>query len=229
MLRRWVYTAMAFSHYSNQVESKLDAEAKILAEVTRAEALESLIRRAADPRPVDAPITSNDLVGRSQSSAYFNLLYIRALQTGAKDWWNNLALAGVPVGRGHKIEYHHIFPKARVKNRFPAELVNSIANLGFLSALGNKRVSAKDPAKYLAGVDPGELEKQWVPPDPSLWNVDRFPEFCAARRELLADALNEMLELPRHTRAGVAGENVSGEPGSDEIVEEASDEDAWEE
>ena len=31
-LRRWVYTAMAFSYYSNQVEGKLDIDARLVRE-----------------------------------------------------------------------------------------------------------------------------------------------------------------------------------------------------
>jgi hypothetical protein len=34
-----------------------------------------------------------------------------------------------------------------------------------------------------------------VPNDPALWQPDRFDEFCAARRALIADGLNDMLGL----------------------------------
>jgi hypothetical protein len=38
---------------------------------------------------------------------------------------------------------------------------------------------------------------QWIPDDPALWNVDAFTEFCAARRELLVAALNQLLGLTK--------------------------------
>lgn len=36
-----------------------------------------------------------------------------------------------------------------------------------------------------------------MPLDPTLWTLDRFPDFLAARRELLASRINEYIgELP---------------------------------
>lgn len=198
LMTRWVFTAMAFSHYSNQVESKLEAEAKAIREQPSDQLWPDLLRRASGARSIDSSITPNDLVDKTHRSPLFSLLYIAALKREAKDWWNNLALAGAPIGRGHKIEYHHIFPQARTLRRYPDSLRNSIANLAFLSALGNKKVGAKDPAEYLAAVDGGELEKQWVPSDQELWAIEKFEDFSSERRRLLADALNGMLGLPNY-------------------------------
>ncbi|MGH2661972.1 MAG: hypothetical protein ACRDH8_04025, partial [Actinomycetota bacterium] len=223
LLVRWTYTAMAFSRYSNQVESKLDAEIKVLDERRGEEALTDLIRRASDPRPVGTPLTSSDLLDKKSSSALFHLMYIRALRSKAKDWWNNLALADTPVGRGHKIEYHHIFPKARLKGRYTSDLVDSVANLAFLSALGNKRVSARDPAKYLANADSQELNKQWIPSDKILWDVAKFEQFLGARRTLIADALNEMLGLKDQTSTADLGQTV-GEDPEDAVIDELQEE-----
>jgi hypothetical protein len=195
-LRRWLYTAMAFSHYSNQVESKLDAEAKAIRELPTGDLWSDLIRRASGPRSVDSPVAPVDLEEKGSRSPFFNLLYIAALDVGAKDWWNNVALASAPIGRGHKIEYHHVFPQAKTKSIYKASLRDSIANLAFLSAIGNKRVGAKDPSTYLPAIDSTELAKQWVPPGPALWVLDRFPDFCSARRYLLAQQINKMLGLP---------------------------------
>ena len=55
-LRRWVYTAMAFSHYSNQVEGKLDIEARLIRERSGEALWDKLLRRASGARPVGAKI-----------------------------------------------------------------------------------------------------------------------------------------------------------------------------
>jgi hypothetical protein len=231
-LRRWLYTAMAFSHYSNQVESKLDAEAKAIRELPAGQLWDDMIRRASGPRSANSPIAPADLEDKGNRSPLFNLLYIAALEAGAKDWWNNLALAGAPVGRGHKIEYHHIFPQAKTRTRYPASLRDSIANLAFLSALGNKKVAAKDPATYLAATDAAELEKQWIPPDSSLWPLDRLSDFCAARRRLLAAQLNTMLGLPTSSQVEAPAVPLSDEePDAAELDEGSAavmtDDDTW--
>lgn len=229
---RWLLTAMAFSHYSNQVESKLEAEAKAVRELSPGDLWPELIRRASGPRSADSSISPVDLVDKTHRSPLFNLLYIAALRRGAKDWWNNLTLSGVPVGRGHKIEFHHVFPQALTKGRYPDSLRNSMANLAFLSGLGNKKVGAKDPKEYLAGVDGQELRNQWVPLDPSLWDVERFEEFLEARRRLMAADLNEMLGLPPYQEAPAPSqplEDVDFDPteldeGSAPVTDE---EDLW--
>jgi len=40
---------------------------------------------------------------------------------------------------------------------------------------------------------PGVLASQWIPEDPALWQVENYPDFLAARRELLAGAANSFL------------------------------------
>ena len=64
-------------------------------------------------------------------------------------------------------------------------MVNEIANLAFLTKQANIKISATDPLAYLREIkekDPKALEAQFVPMDESLWTVDKFPEFLAARR-----------------------------------------------
>jgi hypothetical protein len=82
-------------------------------------------------------------------------------------------------------------------NRVHKEMVNEIANLAFLTKEANIKISASDPLAYLATVQetyPGALEAQFVPMDESLWTVEKFPEFLAARRELIADGINVFMD-----------------------------------
>lgn len=198
-LRRWVYTAMAFSHYSSQVETKLDAEARVVQSERGQRLIDELVRRASGPRSVDSPISPDDLERRSASSSFFTLLYIAALQAGVKDWRSQIAMSAQPMTSTSKIEYHHVFPKAKVSRKYGAEVTNSLANLAFISGKTNREIGAKDPAVYLPTIHRDRLDEQWIP-DSDTWQVDRFPEFLAARRELLTCVLNEMLGLPAYVR-----------------------------
>jgi hypothetical protein len=45
--------------------------------------------------------------------------------------------------------------------------------------------------------DPLVLRARWIPTDESLRAIERFDEFCAARRELLAGALKAVGALAR--------------------------------
>jgi hypothetical protein len=83
--------------------------------------------------------------------------------------------------------------------------VNALANFCFLTKDTNIAISDSAPRDYfrkIASDYPGALESQWVPMDEQLWEVERYRDFLAARRELLADAANRVLEDLLHPAAG---------------------------
>ncbi|RZT87177.1 hypothetical protein EV383_4086 [Pseudonocardia sediminis] len=215
-LRRWVYTAMAFSHYSSQVESKLDAEARLINSEEGQRLVDELIRRASGPRSMDSPLSPADLERRGVTSSFFTLLYIAALGAGVKDWHSHIAMSAQPMTSTSKIEYHHVFPKARVSRRYGNELTNSLANLAFISGKTNREIGAKDPAGYLPKIHAERLTEQWIPGEET-WHVDRFEQFLAARREALAAVLNDMLGLPPYT-PGAARSQLDEMPEDDEQI-----------
>ncbi|WP_327421139.1 DUF262 domain-containing protein [Streptomyces sp. NBC_01230] len=216
LLRRWVYTAMAFSHYSLQVEGKLDAEARLVKGRGGEQLFTELIRRAFGPRSVGSPIHPRDLEQKYSTHAFFRLLYIAALQEKARDWATNIAISDKPMSSGSKIEYHHVFPRARVQTKYLKEEWNSLANLAFVTGQTNKMISSKLPSEYMAKIAPARLAEQWIPDDSELRSLDRFPDFLAARRHLLANVLNELLGLPSYT--GQTGHRDTDEPPADDEV-----------
>jgi hypothetical protein len=75
--------------------------------------------------------------------------------------------------------------------------VNEIANRSFLNANTNLTISNKSPEKYLPGVEqnyPGALVSQFVPVDPSLWELEKYEDFLATRRGLIARKINEFMK-----------------------------------
>jgi hypothetical protein len=224
LLRRWVYTAMAFSHYSLQVEGRLEAEARLIRSRAGEELFTELIRRASGPRSVDSPLNPRDLEQKYSTHPFFKLLYIAALRGGARDWATNIAINDQPMSSGAKIEYHHVFPRARVQAAYPKEEWNSLANLAFVTGQTNKMISAKLPAEYMAHVAAERLAEQWIPADRDLRSLDRFPRFLAARRRLLADVLNGLLGLPAHTDRGDRADRPDTDevPADDEVIAESA-------
>jgi len=83
-----------------------------------------------------------------------------------------------------------------VDNYTHRQAVNEIANRAFLTAASNLGLSNKSPAEYLPEIEtkyPGALKSQFVPMDSELWRIERFSDFLAARRELIARKLNEYM------------------------------------
>ncbi|MFJ3616987.1 DUF262 domain-containing protein [Streptomyces iakyrus] len=219
LLRRWVYTAMAFSHYSLQVEGKLDAEARLIKSREGEGLFDELIRRASGTRSLDSALHPRDLEQKYSTHPFFKLLYIAALRGTARDWATNIAISDQPLNTGATIEYHHVFPRARVQGTFAKEEWNSLANLAFITGQTNKMISSRPPAQYMTEIAAERLAEQWIPEEPELWSLDRFPDFLAARRRLLANVLNEALGLPRYD-GQTAPQDADELPADDELIVE---------
>lgn len=101
------------------------------------------------------------------------------------------------LGHLTSLQVHHIFPKALLyKHGYGRSEVNAVANFSFLTQQTNLAIGKRPPEEYFAETEqkhPGALESQWIPTDPQLWRPDRYLDFLAARRELLANAANGFL------------------------------------
>jgi hypothetical protein len=111
------------------------------------------------------------------------------------------------LGRLSSLEVHHIFPKAKLRAHggYTQNQINAVANFCFLTKKSNLEISDRSPGEYLAACEknfPGVLTSQWIPDDPALWQIDRYPDFLAARRKLLAEAANSFLTELRTGGAG---------------------------
>lgn len=197
VLSRWVYAVMAFSSYSGSSETALELDIKNINEKTADEALNLLRKRAFGTFSLEGSISPRDFEGKGASSGWFNLLFVHALQSKAVDWSTEMRIQLTPMTSGFKIEYHHFFPQAQMKNREPKELWNSLANLTFITAKTNKIISDRLPSEYVPelGITNEHLNQQLLPIDATLLELDRFTEFVEARRLLQAQALNQLIGL----------------------------------
>ena len=50
---------------------------------------------------------------------------------GAKDWCSNLAITLNHSGSNHRLQFHHIFPKAVLKSSYTSREADGIANFMF--------------------------------------------------------------------------------------------------
>jgi hypothetical protein len=138
-----------------------------------------------------------DITGKNARSPIFSLLFVALRNAEAKDWKTGLKISLGDTGRRHKIQFHHIFPKARIKHAYDRREVNEIANLAFIGGGSNQKISAQHPQKYLAEVlaerGKGALEAQCVPTDPTLHEIERYRDFLVERRQRLVARLNEFI------------------------------------
>lgn len=164
----------------------------------------------------------------------YPILYWMTRVGGAMNFCDGVQLKTGLLGKGSKLQVHHIFPKAVLyKAKYMRPQVNAIGNFCFLTAACNQWISATAPVEpstrnkgiedpdlrlirsegYFPWVQekyPGVLESQWIPMDKDLWKVENYPDFLDARRQLLASAANKYLAdlNPGH----IESENVPPPP-----------------
>lgn len=168
----------------------------------------SIIRQGGGPGELQArlmqqvgrfAIEAEELEGRNQRSALFKTMFMAFKKAGAKDWRSNLAIALNHSGSHHKLQFHHIFPKALLKGRYPDRDINDIANLSFIGGKTNRGISDKAPEKYipelLAKNGKSAFVTQCIPLDEELLRVENYRDFLAHRRALIAERLNEYLGI----------------------------------
>lgn len=193
-LLRWLYVAMLRSRYTGGSETALDEDLKA---VQSQEPVEGLLRNALPPG-VSATVAPEEFDDAGTRSPLFALTYAAIRRNNAKDWFTGVGLNTDVVGGDHAIEIHHIFPKARLKELGASRKDrDEIANLAFLGARPNKKISATPPTTYLAELakeHPERLKAQFIPMDPKLWELERFQDFLASRREALAEAVNLLVQ-----------------------------------
>ncbi|HWT03520.1 MAG TPA: DUF262 domain-containing protein [Pyrinomonadaceae bacterium] len=195
-LRRWFLLANSFSRYAGPSETILNQDLAMLG--SDCENISGLLDQLLRDQRGEPKVRSQDLERAGTSSPFFPLSYLGAIRRNATDWFKGIKIRRDSFAEDQNIEYHHIFPKkhlnARSVDRYTRD---EMANLAFLGQKANRRILAREPADYLAEIaehDPARLEAQFVPMDRSLWELDRYEDFLAARRQLLADAMNEVLE-----------------------------------
>jgi len=193
-LRFWVLVANAKGRYSRgSSETILDQDLAILKQGGGAPELIDRLRLQVGR----LDITPDELEGRNQRSALFRTMFLAFRQAGAKDWRSNLAIALDHSGVQHRLQFHHVFPKAVLKSAYTAREADDIANLAFIGGKTNRAISDKPPADYfpplIAKAGLVAFDAQCIPTEGTLLQVESYKAFLTWRREQVAQRLNAFL------------------------------------
>lgn len=191
-LHRWLLIASICGHYSKgSSESIMDQD---LAAIDRGVSI-SEMTAAFDKQGWTGAIEEKEILGKFHGSAYFGLMYLAMEDAGAKDWRHHTRINLSNVGSVLKVQFHHIFPRARLKayGGYDTSEINDISNLAFIGGSTNRRISDKDPAEYLPVIRPEDRQAQCVPLDESLYALNNYRAFIIERRKLIVNLLNDYL------------------------------------
>ncbi len=203
----WYVHSFLWGRYAGSTETVLNTDLQLVdpalrgpqarSEQAAGDPLDRLIAELRRHRG-DLRINSEDMLGWSKGARFYPLLYMLSRVGGARDLRNGLELRQHLLGRHASLEIHHIFPKRLLsRHSYGRPERNALANFAFLTLETNRSLGGRPPHEYLPECEerhPGVLASQWIPEDPDLWHAERYPEFLARRRELLATAANDLLD-----------------------------------
>ena len=193
---RWFFLAGLWARYSGSTPTKLQQDVALAAggDPDPTHELEAAILRERGR----VTLQEADLDRARIDSAVARLIRVATRHREARDWFTGVRLYD-PVRRsGEDQERHRVFNRQILEGVGFGDLarINAVANRVLLAQPSPKEGWATSPAEYLprvAETQPGALQAQSIPMDPELWRPERFLDFMAARRHLLAEALNEFV------------------------------------
>ncbi|HLH71489.1 MAG TPA: DUF262 domain-containing protein [Candidatus Dormibacteraeota bacterium] len=188
----WLLHATRAARYSGAAVTALDADVRTIREATSVEEALPTLRSRLGPWE---PFTPSDFLVDFRDRFLRLLLYLVLYSRGARDWGESrqrLGFRGEELFRDFKPQWHHIYPRAFLRDRgVPPDTWDLFANIAVLAPDTNLRFSSKAPTIYLEtnGVDDAMLAEQLVPPASTLV-VERYQEFLRERASRLAEAAN---------------------------------------
>ena len=222
---KWFYYAQIRNRYISQLPQKLDRDLKIIKE--SANPFDELLGVIEEERRLE--ITPEEFSGHGISHPLFGLCRWYFKRQGAVCFTTGLALRQ-NMGSKYQLEKDHIFPYALLKqngygkeNRAKYALAQEMTNRAILTQVANRTKSDEEASLYLAEVKkrfPKALALQCIPEDESLWQINKYEDFLAARRKTLATQLNEFLASitqTEETASPVTLEDMIADGESDEL------------
>ena len=194
-LKHWVLVANAKGRYSRgSSETILDQD---LALIRGGEGVAALLDRLRT-QVGRLDIVPEELEGRNQRSALFKTMFLAFREAGACDWNSKLGIALDHSGQQHYLQFHHIFPKAVLKDRYAGREIDDIANLCFIAGKTNRGIRDKEPAQYFVDIASQDKDKafatQCIPTDEQHLSVENYKDFLQERRWRIAVRLNEFMK-----------------------------------
>jgi hypothetical protein len=109
-----------------------------------------------------------------------------------------VAIALDHSGAHHRLQFHHIFPKAVLKSSYTSREADDIANLAFISGKTNRSISNKAPVLYLPPlieqIEETPFAVQCIPIDAHLLDLGSYKTFLQERRKRIVVALNSFID-----------------------------------
>ncbi|MEC1303064.1 GmrSD restriction endonuclease domain-containing protein [Lysinibacillus capsici] len=196
IIKQWFWRVAFSDRYSAGTDKKMDDDIKFFEKVLTND-FSGLSKYS---------ITLNSSFFKTQklskSNAFVKAILLMMSKEIPLDLTNGRTIdTGYALSVYNRKEYHHIFPKAFLKNKFNLEddKINVIGNFCFLPASSNKIISDKSPSDYFKDIIPQEdiikiLESNLIPTDIKIYENDDYEAFLEVRSKLLMEKVEKYIK-----------------------------------
>jgi hypothetical protein len=197
----WFLQASRFGRYSTSGTTALDEDLRAIGEsTTLRDAIVRLLDRFEHTRTTEA---EDFMLDYSDSRFGRFLLYLLVWHNEAKDWdahGYRLGFEGAQVLEDFQPQWHHIFPKKFLAERYEDSEINALANIAVIGPTINIRISAKNPMEYLKKykISDDKLTQQFITTNLGVTSIEKYPGFLKDRAQVLAAEANKYLGALRN-------------------------------
>ena len=202
----WYTHAGMWGRYTVSPESTIESDLSILQDTSPTDdPTEQLLTKLNRWRG-GLKVGARNFHGATRGNRFYPVLYMMTRMGEARDLYDGLPLNS-QSGEKTQLELHHIFPKSLLQRAgYDAKSRNALANFCFLTKESAQKIRHRAPVEYLEEIAekyPGALESQWIPMKRNLWEIHKYESFLDARKQLLAEGANQLLNNLRtdHTKA----------------------------
>jgi hypothetical protein len=194
VLRKWFWKTSFSKRYSAQTDDKMNADILFMTEIL-----------SDNYSGLDKYVVASDAAVLlrqkfSKSNPYARAFLLLMAQNNPLDLTN-----GTRVDLGEALtaynirEYHHVFPRAFLKQRgVPPDKINSLCNFCFLPSGSNKRISHKEPSNYMFNIVPqGKretiLESNMLPLRLEVYENNDYDTFLRLRAQYISHYVDKIV------------------------------------
>jgi hypothetical protein len=187
----WAILASIWRHYVGEVETKLQKDCGLAANGDIAGLIDHVKTRA--KRVESAVPEVEDFTENIVNDAGVHLaMLVHFAQNEGRSFPGEKLIATAD----EPLEIQHLFPRAVLdsyEQRDNEFVPDRLGNLTILTRADNEHLGDTPPANYLPNAAADTRRVHLIPDDESLWTVQKFPQFCRAREELLAQAVRGLV------------------------------------
>ena len=192
-IKKWFWRTSFSTRYSASTDQKMDDDIEFIN-----------LLLANDFSGIDKYQTNLNLIQLenlkfSKSNSFVRAFLLLLAQENPLDLTNgNIVDVGIALSQYNRKQYHHIFPRAFLKNKgLTNDQINRAVNFCILPATSNRLISDKDPSDYFINIIPQAnldtiLESNLVPTDMNIYNNDDYDAFYKERASLVLDKINDL-------------------------------------